>query len=122
MSFNFVVSVTSIAGLILGVGWMFAGSRLLQRWGIHAHVDGLLVGRRLGVVYLGVAVILFFGRTAPPSDLRVAICIGLLFSMVVLAGLGVFEFMARRANSLILVSVALEVFLALGFAWVLLEI
>ena len=121
MSFNFVVTVTSIAGLILGVGWMFAGSKLFQRWGIDAHVDGLLVGRRLGAVYLGVSVILFMGRTAPPSDLRDAISVGVLFSMVVLAGLGLFEFMARRANSLILVSVALEVFLALGFFWVLLE-
>ena len=121
MSFNFVLTVTSIAGLILGVGWMFAGSSLFQRWGINAHVDGLLVGRRLGAVYLGVSVILFMGRTAPPSDLRVAICIGVLFSMLVLAGLGLFEFIARRANSLILVSVALEVFLALGFVWVLLK-
>ena len=121
MSFNFVVTVTSIAGLILGVGWMFAGSKLFQRWGIDAHVDGLLVGRRLGAVYLGVSVILFMGRTAPPSDLRDAISVGVLFSMVVLAGLGLFEFMARRANSLILVRVALEVFLALGFFWVLLE-
>ena len=46
MSFNFVVTVTSIAGLILGGGWMFAGSRLFKRWGIDAHVDGLLIGRR----------------------------------------------------------------------------
>ncbi len=51
----------------------------------------MLVGRRLGAVYLGVSIILFMGRTAPPSDLRTAICVGLLFSMVVLAGLGLFE-------------------------------
>jgi hypothetical protein len=121
MSFNLLVTVTSIAGLILGVGWMFAGSQLFKRWGIDAHVDGLLVGRRLGAVYLGVSLLLFMGRSAPPSDLRVAICIGMLFSMVVLAGLGLFEYKAQRANSLILISVALEVFLALGFVWVLLE-
>jgi hypothetical protein len=62
MSFNFVVTVTSIAGLILGGGWMFAGSRLFKRWGIDAHVDGLLVGRRLGAVYLGISVMLFMRR------------------------------------------------------------
>jgi hypothetical protein len=121
MSFNIVVTITSIAGLVLGIGWMFAGSKLFKRWGIDAHVDGLLVGRRLGAVYLGVSMMLFMGRSAPPSDLRVAVCIGMLFSMVVLAGLGLLEYRARRANALILISVALEVFLALGFVWVLLE-
>jgi hypothetical protein len=120
MSFNFVVTVTSLAGLLLGIGWMFAGTKLFKRWGIDAHVDGVLVGRRLGAVYLGVSIFLFMGRTAPPSDLRTSICVGLLFSMVVLAGLGIFEFIARRANALILVSVALEVILAIGFMNVLL--
>lgn len=120
MSFSFIATVTSIAGMILGIGWMFAGTMLFKRWGLDVHTDGLLVGRRLGAVYLGISVILFMGRSAPPSDLRIAISVGILFAMVVLAGLGLFEFRAKRANSAILVSVALEVFLALGFAGVLL--
>jgi hypothetical protein len=48
MTFNIVVTVTSIAGLLLGLGWMFAGTRLLKRWGMSVHDDGLLLGRRLG--------------------------------------------------------------------------
>lgn len=107
---------------MLGLGWMFAGSRLLKRWGMAVHADGLLVGRRLATVYLGVSIILFMSRSAPPSDLRDTLCVGMLFAMVVLAALGLYEYKAGRANSLILISVALEVFLALGFAWVLLAL
>jgi hypothetical protein len=59
------------------------------------------------------------GRAAPPSELRTAACSGLLFAMLALVGLGIYEFKAKRANSLILMSVALEIFLAAGFAWVL---
>lgn len=121
MSFNLVATLTAIAGLILGVGWMFAGTSLFRRWGMDSHTDGLLIGRRLAAVYLGVALILFLGRDAPPSDLRVAVCAGMLFVMVVLATLGVYEFRARRASSFILASSALEVFLAVGYGWVLLQ-
>ncbi len=121
MSFYTLSIITAIAGLLLGLGWLFAGSKLFKRWGINAHLDGLLVGRRLGAVYLGISVILFLGRSAPSSDLRTALCIGMLMSMLMLALLGLYEFRARRANALILVSVALELFLAAGFVGILLN-
>lgn len=120
MSFTLVATVASIASAMLGVGWVFAGTLLFKRWGIKARPEGLLVGRRLGTVYLGIAIILFLGRSAPPSDLRAALCVGMLFGMVVLAVLGVIEFRAGRANGAILASSALEVLFAAGFAWVLL--
>ena len=53
MSFAIVAIATSIASLILGVGWLFAGSLVLKRWGIEANALSLLVGRRIGAVYLG---------------------------------------------------------------------
>jgi len=120
MSFYFVTTIASIAGAVLGIGWIFAGTLLFKRWGMKAHPDGLLVGRRIGAVYLGIAIMLFLGRAAPPSDLRSALCFGLMLSMLMLATLGVVEYKARRANAVILVSTALEIFLAAGFASVLL--
>ena len=61
------------------------------------------------------------GRNAPPSELRYALCVGVLIAMVLLAGLGLQEYLSRRANALILISVALEVFIALGFIGILLR-
>ncbi len=120
MSFAIVAIATSIAGLILGVGWLFAGSLILKRWGIEANTVGLLVGRRIGVVYLGISLLLFLGRSAPPSDLRSAVCAGMLFALALLAGLGLFELNARRARAGILVSVVIEIVLAAGFVAVIL--
>ena len=118
MGFSWVALATSIAGLVLGFGWLISGTRLLKRWGLAPSPTALLVGRRLGTAYLGIAFMLFLGRSAPPSELRSAVCMGLLFAMLVLAGLGIFEFRARRASGAILVSVAIEILLAAGFAWV----
>ena len=119
MNFSTVAVATSIAGLFLGIGWLFAGHLLLRRWKIEANPAGLLVGRRLGAVYVGIAAMLFLGRSAPPSDFRMVVCIGMLISLVLLAGLGLVEFKARRAGPAILASVVLEVILAAGFASVL---
>lgn len=120
MNFTIVATATAIAGLVLGFGWLLAGRLLHKRWAIAETEQSLLVGRRLGAAYLGIAVMLLLGRSAAPSELRTAVCVGMLMALLVLAGLGLLEFRSRRAGPGILVSVVLEVVLAAGFGWVLL--
>ncbi len=96
MSFYITAVATSIAALILGLGWLFAGTLLLKRWGLETNAAGLLVGRRLGVVYLAMALLLFLGRSAPPSELRSVVAIAMLVSLGLLALLGLIEFKAGR--------------------------
>ena len=120
MSFAVLALATSAAGLLLGLGWLFAGEAMLRRWGITPTPQLLLVGRRLGAVYLSIAVMLFLGSNAPESALRSALAAGLLLAMILLALLGLIEYRARRANASILVSVALEIVLGAGYAAVLL--
>jgi len=55
MSFHALAIVTCMAALLLGAGWLFAGRLMLQRWRIEPSAGALLVGRRIGAVYLGVA-------------------------------------------------------------------
>ena len=121
MSFNVAAMATAIAGFVLGLGWLFAGHLLLKRWGIEATPLALLVGRRLGAAYLGIALLLFLGRSAPPSELRFAITVAMFTALTLLAILGLFEFKAKRAGKGILVSVVIEVVLAGGFASALLR-
>jgi hypothetical protein len=115
MNFSSVAVATSIAGLILGLGWLFAGRLWLRRLGLQVHASGLIVGRRLGAVYLGIALLLFLLRSAPESDLRSSICMAMVFALALLALLGLIEFKAGRAGRGILISVALELLLVAGF-------
>ena len=62
---------------------------------------------------------MFLGKSAPPSELRFAVCAGFTLITGLLAGLGLFELKARRASAGILVSVSVETLLAAGFASVL---
>jgi hypothetical protein len=116
MSFTVAAVATSIAGLLLGLAWLFAGRLVLMRWGLQANAVGLLVGRRLGAAYFGIAIMLFLGRTAPPSQLRSAVSVAMLVALTLLAILGIVELKAQRAGRGILVSVVIEVLLAAAFA------
>jgi len=120
VSFTIIATISSIAGALLGIGWLFGGKLLFSRWGIDSHSGGLLLGRRLGAVYLGIAIMLYLGRLSPASELRSALCIGMIFALATLAILGLIEFKRGQANAIILVSSAFEVLLVAGFMSVLL--
>ncbi len=62
---------------------------------------------------------MFLGRTAPDSELRSVVCMGMLFVMIMLAILGLMEYRARRAGTAILISILLEIISGAGFASVL---
>jgi len=118
MTFKIIAYVMSVAGLILGLRFIFAGASLLKEWGIQATDGPLVICRRLGAVYLGLALMFFLGRTAAPSDLRSAVCLGMGAASALLACLGLFELWARRVSSRIIVPAIVEMVLAGGFVWV----
>lgn len=117
MTFRIMAWVMALAGCVLGIRLLFAGASLLDEWGIEVADGPLVICRRIGAIYLGLAVMFFLGRSAPPSDLRSAVCIGVGGASALLAGLGIFELQARRVRSRIVVPVIAEIVLAAGFFW-----
>ena len=116
MRFDLLALATSLITFVLGMGWLFKGTLLLKRWAIEPNAVGLLIGRRIGVIYLSLSLIFFLARSAPPSDARSALSAGALVACTLLAALGWFEFKARRVGPGILVSVTAELMLSAGFA------
>jgi hypothetical protein len=117
MTFKVMALVTTVAGGILGLRFIFAGASILEQWGLEASDGSLVMCRRLGALYLGIALMFFLGRTAGPSDLRSAVCLGMGGAIALLACLGLFEFRAGRVSSDIIVPAIVETVLAAGFGW-----
>lgn len=107
----------TFAGAVLGLRFIFAGASVLREWSIEIAEGPLVICRRLGAVYLGLALLFFLGRNAGPSDLRSAVCVGLGATSALLAGLGIFERLAGRVSSGIVVPAIVEAALAACFAW-----
>jgi hypothetical protein len=117
MTFKIMAFVMTFAGGVLGLRFIFAGASVLKEWGIEAAAGPLVICRRLGALYLGIALMFFFGRNAAPSGLRSAVCLGMDGAIALLAGLRLFERWAGRVSSGVIVPAIVEIVLAAGFAW-----
>jgi len=120
MTFHTLALVTCVAALLLGIGWLSAGKLMLQRWRIESSTGALLVGRRIGVIYLSVAVLFFLVRATESRELITIVSTFAVLANALLAGLGLYEYRTRRAGPAIMVSVAFEVLLVVGFGSLLL--
>lgn len=115
MSFKTLAVITAVVTFALAVGYLFAGALLVGRWGIEATESVLLLGRRMGALYLGLAVIFYLARSVPASAARTALCAGAAVTTSLLAVLGIYERSVGHAGPAILASVALELLLAVGY-------
>ncbi len=117
MTFKLMALVMTLAGAALGLRFIFAGASVLRDWSIEVAEGPVVMGRRLGAIYLGIALMFFLGRNAPPSDLRSAVCLGIGGASALLATLGLFERWAGRVGGGIVVPAVIEGVVAAGFAW-----
>ena len=118
MTFKMISLAMAFGGSALGIRFIFFGTSLLKEWGIEATDGPLVMCRRIGALYLGLALMFLLGRTAAPSDLRSAVCLGVGGASALLALLGFFELWAGRVSSGVIVPALVEVVLAAAFVWV----
>jgi hypothetical protein len=116
MTFRAVSTAAAVIALALGLGYLFAGHLVVGRWQVDPSEGVLLMGRRMGAVYLGLSAMFFLARSAGPSPARFALAGGAAAALFLLAALGVYEFAVGHAARGILVSALVELLLAAGFA------
>jgi hypothetical protein len=119
MSFKTIAVITAIIGLVLGAAYLFVGKLVIGRWQIEPTDSVLLLGRRIGVLYLGLSLMFFLARSAPVSVARTALSAGFASALMILALLGIYEFTAGHVGPGILASAAIEFLLALAYIRVL---
>ena len=77
-------------------------------FGIEQSNSTFFVGRRMAMLFLGLAILLWVGRNAAHSESRQAICLSIVVSMCALAGLGAFELLQGHAGTGILLAIFTE--------------
>jgi hypothetical protein len=117
MTFHIMAYIMTGAACLLGLRFILAGGGVLKEWGLEPTAGALILFRRLGVIYIGLALMFFLGRNASPSDFRSAVCLVMGCTIAVLSFLGLFEFLARRASAGIFRSAVAEAVLAAAFLW-----
>lgn len=97
---------------------MFTPVLMLSTWGVDLTDSVGLVARRIAALYAGIAVMYFFARNAAHSATRSALIVGTITACLLLAILGIYEFVAGHASDGILISVLIEIALLLAFLYV----
>jgi hypothetical protein len=115
MKFKTIAMVTAFILFFLGLGYFFFGAVIVGRWQVEPSASVILLARRIGCLYLGLAVIFFLARSAPKSAIRTALSAGAVVVTLLLAGTGVYELVLGHVGKGILVSAAIEFLLALAF-------
>lgn len=115
MNFKNIAFVTSIIAFVLGIGYLFFGSFVIGRWQIEPTNSVLLLGRRIGILYLGLSVIFFLSKSLSVSKARTALSIGAALTLSLLAFLGIFEYSQGTVGAGILASVGIESLLSIGY-------
>lgn len=112
IGFRSVAILSALIFFALAFVWMLAPGVLLSGWGIDLSSQVGLVGRRGAALYAGIGVMFFSARNAEPSPARSALLRGVVVACLLLAALGIYEFVNGHAAPGILVAVAIEIVLA----------
>lgn len=112
MTFSTMTLITTIATLGLGLGFLLAPVAMLKPWGLDNPTAASVLSRRIGAVYLGLAVLMYLARS---GDAQTAIVIGAATVTGLLALIGANELRLGTVSKGILLAITVEILLAAGF-------
>ncbi|MCT4555825.1 MAG: hypothetical protein N4A53_14145 [Pelagimonas sp.] len=100
----------ALAGLTASLAFalLFVPGVVLWLFGLDIPAEAGFLARRAAMLFLGISIIAWLGQSAPPSELRRALCTGLAVMMGALALLGLIEFLRGMAGPGILLAIAVE--------------
>jgi hypothetical protein len=118
LSFYRLSVFSSTLFTVLSIILLFAPVMMLSAWGVEFTDPVGLVTRRIAALYAGIAVMYFFARNAEHSAIRSALIVGTITTCLILALLGIYEFLTGHASGGILLSVLIEIVLVVAFLYV----
>jgi hypothetical protein len=115
LSYKNVSVATAFISIALCLVLMFTPSQMFALFSVEANESAIFMGRRMAILFLGLALITGFTSDAQHSDVRQALCMALSVMLFALAFLGIFEFMRVRAGSGIWLAIVTEMILAASY-------
>ncbi len=115
LSFRTLATATALLCFALALVWGLHPQLLLDMWRIDSTDATGLLCRRNAALFLAIGIMFYRARQAPPSDTPRAMTLGFITGCLVLAVLGVIEWINGNAGPGIFLAVATETVLGLAF-------
>ena len=121
MTFRSINQAASLLCAILSVALIFLPELIYFLFNITGDAVGNFLAKRAGMLFLGLATLLYFSRNIEASSARSAISLGLVVAMGGLALLGAYEYFRGYAGIGMWLAIITETTFAIGYALVLLS-
>lgn len=121
MTFRSINQAASLVCAILTVVLIFLPELIYLLFSLTGDAVGNFLAKRAGMLFLGLATLLYFSRNTEASSARSAISLGLAVAMGGLALLGAYEYFRGYAGVGIWLAIITETSFAIGYAFVLLS-
>lgn len=115
MTFKTLSLLTAALTFCLCLGLLFAPGLFFWLFGVEGNDLGAFMGKRAGMLFLGLCAMTYLGRNAPASQMRGSVAMGITLAMTGLAGIGLYEFFRGYAGIGIWLAIVTE--LVLASAW-----
>jgi len=115
LSFRTLATFTALLCFTLALLWGLRPGLLLWLWSVEYSSATGLVARRNAALFLAISIMFYRARHAPSDATRRALTSGFATGCLVLAGLGLSEWISGNAGPGILLAVATETVLGLAF-------
>jgi len=108
MSYSTSCKAAALLFVVLFILLLFVPAFIFWLFGVPQSETGSFIARRAAMLFLGLAVISWQVKSAPPSSFRNGFSLGIGLSMAAMAGIGIFEFLRGFAQWPILLAVMVE--------------
>ena len=117
MKLGTLLAIAAVIAFIFGLAFILMPAQTMSMYAITLEAAGQWIGRYLGSAFLGIAVLNWFARKAPDGGALRAIVVGDF--VLTLTGLivAVLNGAYGSGNALVWSTVAIYLFLALGFGY-----
>ena len=117
MKLKTLMVISSVIGLLFGLGFFFAPVWTEASYGVNLDMGGQYMARLFGSVLLGLAALLWFARNSTNSTTRHAIVVGAFVTMALGFILSIYDRVVGIENALAWSSVAIYLLLSIGYGY-----
>ena len=117
MKLKTLLVITSIVGLLFGLGFILAPAWTEASYGVNLDTGGQLLARFMGSAYLGLAVIFWMARNTTNLETRRILVVGGFVTMVLGLIVSLYDRFMGIENALAWSTVVIFLLLSIGFGY-----
>ena len=117
MKLGTFMAIAAVLAFVFGLAFILVPAQLMSLYGVTLEAAGQWVGRYLGSAFIGIAVLNWFARNAAQNGTMRAIVLADFVVSITGLIVAVLDRLYGTGNALVWSTVAIYLFLALGFGY-----